>query len=110
MQEKPSAPKIDGLMMKDGKMMMVKNGSYTKMNQTSMTLKDGTTVLIDGTVKKKNGATVKLKEGEEIKMTGEILSGDNKTIKNTETEKKNSEVKSNKDKTMYLVPDSTIKK
>jgi hypothetical protein len=106
---KPSAPHIDGLMMKDGKVMMVKNGTYMGMNQTSMTLKNGTKVMIDGTIIKNDGSKMKLKEGEEIKMSGEIVSADNSKANMKEPVKQNTK-ETKKDKNMYLVPDSTIKK
>ncbi|HXL57025.1 MAG TPA: DUF6799 domain-containing protein [Chitinophagaceae bacterium] len=61
----------DCIMMKDGKLMMKKNGTTTEMTQ-DMTLNNGTVVMKDGTVKTKDGKTMTLKEGQRIYMDGTI--------------------------------------
>jgi hypothetical protein len=93
LQQKPSdQSKVDGVMMQNGKMMKVKNGQATVLDQ-DMTLSNGTTIKSNGTCKKKDGSKVMLKEGQHIDMSGNLTS-----------------TKPNKDKNIYLVPDSTTQK
>ena len=61
----------DYLMLKDGKMMETKDGNTMEMTQ-DMTLKNGSVVMMDGTVKMKNGQTRTLKEGDCVYMNGVI--------------------------------------
>ena len=58
-------------MMKDGKMMMSKNGKIMAMNQ-DMTIGDGTVCMLDGTCKTKDGKTMELKEGAKCYMDGKM--------------------------------------
>lgn len=64
-------PMKDCCMMKDGKMMCMKGGKTMAMDK-DMTMKDGTTVMKDGTVKMKGGKTMKMKNGESIDMDGKM--------------------------------------
>ncbi len=61
----------DGVMMKDGKMWMVKGSKTTVLDHT-MTMDNGTKVMGDGTYTKKDGTKMTLKEGEHMDMTGKI--------------------------------------
>jgi hypothetical protein len=61
----------DCYMMKNGKMIMEKNGTTTDMTQDA-TLSNGTLVTKNGTVKTKDGKTITLKEGECVYMNGKI--------------------------------------
>jgi len=61
----------DCYMMKDGKMVMEKNGTTTDMTQ-DVTLSNGTVVMKDGTVKTKDGKTMTLKEGQCVYTDGKI--------------------------------------
>jgi hypothetical protein len=61
----------DCMMMKDGKMMVVKDGKTMSMNM-DMTLGNGTMVMKDGTVKMKDGSTQMLKEGQYIDKNGKV--------------------------------------
>ena len=61
----------DCIMMKDGKLMVEKNGTTSEM-AADMTLSNGTVVMKDGTVKTKEGKTMKLKDGQCIYMDGKI--------------------------------------
>jgi hypothetical protein len=61
----------DCVMMKDGKMMVMKGGNTTDMSE-NMTLKNGTTVMTDGSVKMKNGKTMKMKDGDAMYMNGKM--------------------------------------
>ena len=85
-------PNPDGVMMQNGKMMMVKNGQMTSLDH-DMTMSNGTKIKSDGTCIKKDGTKKMMKEGQHMDMSGNMIP-----------------MKTNKDKNMYLVPDSTKKK
>ena len=61
----------DCVMMKDGKMMVMKGGK-TGMMDKDMTMKNGATVMKDGTVKMKDGKTMMMKEGDMMDMSGKM--------------------------------------
>lgn len=61
----------DCVMMEDGKMMSMMNGKTMPMEQ-DMTMKNGTQVMTDGTVKMKNGKTMTLKNGDCVYMDGTV--------------------------------------
>ena len=61
----------DGVMMKDGKMMMVENGKKMEMTH-DVTLKNGQVVMQDGTVKMKDGKTMMMKDGDCLSMNGKM--------------------------------------
>lgn len=61
----------DHIMMKDGKMWVMKNGVHSEMKEP-MTLENGTMVMTDGTVKMKDGKTMMLKNGNSIDMMGKM--------------------------------------
>lgn len=82
----------DGVMMQNGKMMKVSNGQMTSLQENDMTLSNGTKIMSDGTCIKKDGSKVMMKEGQHMDMSGNMTP-----------------MKTNKDKNMYLVPDSTRK-
>jgi len=93
--------------------------------ERSITLTDGTVIMINGSYKK-NGVTKMLKEGEQVDMMGEIIPMDNAKNLSTDpnynsnssvepdhrsinsSENQNHKTKKNKD--MILIPDSTRKK
>jgi len=62
----------DGLLMKDGKMIMTKNGKTMPMD-AEIRLDNGTSVKTDGTCVDKNGSTMRLKNGESINMAGKMI-------------------------------------
>lgn len=64
-------PKMDGAMMKDGVMMLIKSGKMSLMT-SEMTLENGTRIMRDGTVIQKDGTKVMLKEGDHIDLEGKI--------------------------------------
>jgi hypothetical protein len=82
----------DGVMMHNGKMMKVKNGKMTVLDQ-DMTLSNGTKLMSNGTCIKKNGSKMILKEGQHIDMSGNMI-----------------DMKINRDKNKQLDRDSTKKK
>lgn len=83
----------DGVVMKNGKMMTVKNGQLSMLKENEMTMSNGTKIMSDGTYIKKDGTKMTLNEGQHMDMSGNI-----------------EPMETNKDKKIYLVPDSTIKK
>lgn len=90
MQNNPVDKSIpDGVMMKEGKILMVKNGEVTTLDH-DMTMTNGTKVVTDGNYTSNNGTTMKLREGQHIDMDGKLTF-----------------LKSKKDRNMYLVPDTT---
>jgi len=70
MDNKTPMPK-DAIMMKDGKMIVMKGGQ-TMMMEKEMTLGNGTMVMTDGTIKMKNGKTMKMTEGQSMSMSGKM--------------------------------------
>jgi hypothetical protein len=81
----------DGIVMKDGKIMQVKNGKMTLLDR-DVTLTNGTKIMVDGTFTNKDGSKTTFKEGQHMDMSGNVTS-----------------VKTNKDKTTYPVPESPKK-
>lgn len=72
--------KIDHIMMKDQKMMVIKDGKMMLMEK-EMTLKNGTKCLVNGTCISSDGKKSILKEGEMMDMNGNmlmVLKNDNK--------------------------------
>ena len=61
----------DGVIMKDGKLLVSRNGQATQVTQ-DVTLNDGTTVTADGTVKKTDGTSITLKEGDYVTADGKL--------------------------------------
>ena len=71
----PAAANMDGVMMHDGKMMMMKAGHPATAMDHEITLSDGAIVEIDGTVKSKDGKIFHLQNGEMILMDGHLMKG-----------------------------------
>ena len=65
----------DGVLMKDGKMMMMKDGKATAPMTADMPMPDGTMVTTSGVVKMKDGETKQLNNGEMMLMNGHIMKG-----------------------------------
>ena len=59
------------VMMKDGKMACTMNGKTMPMTK-NMTMKNGTVVMANGTVKTKDGKTMMLKNGQCVMMSGKV--------------------------------------
>lgn len=62
----------DGVMMRDGKMWVIKDGKSTAMT-AEMTMSNGTKVMTDGTYMTKDGKKMKMKNGESMRMDGELM-------------------------------------
>ena len=63
--------KHEGVILKDGKLLMMKNGQTTPLTK-DMTLANGTIIMANGSVKAKDGTTTILKEGDYVKWDGTI--------------------------------------
>ncbi len=62
----------DCVMMKDGKVMVMKGGQVTPL-QSDINLTNGTTVSTSGSVKTADGTTMILKEGDMLGMDGKMM-------------------------------------
>jgi hypothetical protein len=71
----PFAADMDGVMMSNGKMMMMKAGRPATAMDNAVTLSDGTIVSVDGTVKSRDGNEFHLHNGEMIMMDGHLMKG-----------------------------------
>lgn len=69
------AADMDGVMMHDRKMMMMKAGRPATAMDHEVTMSDGTIVSVDGTVKRKDGEEFHLQNGEMIMMDGHLMRG-----------------------------------
>jgi hypothetical protein len=67
----------DGVMMHDGKVVMMKAGKATGPMEGAMTMSNGATVMTDGTVKTKDGRETRMKEGQMMMMDGHMMDGGN---------------------------------
>ncbi|MBV8134908.1 MAG: hypothetical protein JO121_04580 [Deltaproteobacteria bacterium] len=67
----------DGVMMHDGKMVMMKAGKATGPMESAMSMSNGATVMTDGTVKTKDGRETRMKEGQMMMMDGHMMDGGN---------------------------------
>jgi len=59
----------NGYMMKDGKLMMVKDGNMTLV-QKDITLSNGTVIMADGSYMEKGKSKTKFKDGQQLDMNG----------------------------------------
>ena len=64
---------MDGVMMKDGKMMMMMGGKATGPMDKEMTMSDGTKVKPDGSMMMKDGKMMKMKDGQMMMMDGKMM-------------------------------------
>lgn len=62
----------DGIMMKDGKVMITQNGKTMPL-ENELTLENGTKVMMDGTYMDKNGSTMRMKNGDHMNMAGKMM-------------------------------------
>ena len=61
----------EGIFMKNGKMIVIRNGQKTQLLQDT-TFSNGTTIMVDGTVKSSDGTTTMLKDGQFVNSDGTI--------------------------------------
>jgi len=67
------AADMDGVMMKDAKMMMMKDGKAAEPMSKEMTMSDGTKVKPDGSIMMKDGKMMKMKDGQMMTMDGKMM-------------------------------------
>lgn len=70
-----AADNMDGLMMQNGKMMMMKDGKATGPMVGDMTMPNGIKVMTDGAVMMKDGTKTQMKEGQMMMMDGHMMEG-----------------------------------
>lgn len=66
---------MDGVVMKGGRMMMMKDGRVTEPMITDITMPDGTKVTTSGVVKMSDGEEKQLNNGAIMLMNGHIMKG-----------------------------------
>ena len=66
---------MDGVVMKDGRMMMMKDGRATEQMTADITMQDGTKVTTSGVVKMRDGEEKQLNNGAIMLMNGHIMKG-----------------------------------
>jgi hypothetical protein len=66
---------MDGVVMKDGRMMMMKDGRVTEPMIADITMPDGTKVTTSGVVKMSDGEEKQLNNGAMMLMNGRIMKG-----------------------------------
>jgi hypothetical protein len=71
----PDAAEMDGVMMRNGKMMIVKHGKPAMPMDDDITVGDGTVVSADGTIKLKGGREFRMRNGEMMMRDGHLMKG-----------------------------------
>ena len=66
---------MDGVVMRDGRMMMMKDGRATEPMTADITMPDGTKVTTSGVVKMRDGKEKQLNNGAMMLMNGHIMKG-----------------------------------
>lgn len=89
-------PHPDGFMMKNGKMMLVKDQQVTLLKNDT-TLANGTIVMKDGNYIRKGERRILFREGQHMDLTGKMI-----IVSNTDAV--------NRNKKMFLIKDSTKNK
>jgi hypothetical protein len=67
------AAEMDGIMMKDGKLMMVHSGKEVSRMDRETTLRNGAKVLMNGKLVMKDGKEVQLQEGQMVMLDGKLI-------------------------------------
>jgi len=73
------AAEMDGIMMKDGKLMMMHSGKEVSRMDRETTLRNGAKVLMNGKIAMKDGKIVQLQEGQMVMLDGKLIEAD-KTV------------------------------
>ncbi len=69
------AAEMAGIMMKDGKMMIMEDGKATGPMEQEMTMLDGRKVMPDGTMIMNDGKEIRMQEGQMMTMDGKMMEG-----------------------------------
>ena len=75
MSARSIAAGMDGVIMQNGKLMMMKAGKAMDPMTASMTMSNGAVVIPDGTVKLPGGSELHMKDGQMMMMDGTIMDG-----------------------------------
>jgi hypothetical protein len=70
-----NAAEMDGVMMRNGKMMIVKHGKPAMPMDADITVGDGTVVSADGNIKLKGGREFRMKNGQMMMRDGHLMNG-----------------------------------
>jgi len=70
------AAEMDGIMMKDGKLMMMHSGKEVSRMDRETTLRNGAKVLMNGAIVMKDGKKVQLQEGQMVMLDGKLIEAD----------------------------------
>ena len=81
----------DCCMMKDGKMMVIKDGKTMPMDK-DMTMKNGTTCMTNGECTMKDGSKIQMKNGDCIEMSGKMCTDKMKMMDKKKVNKKMAEM------------------
>src|SRR5260370_27902552 len=71
----PNAAEMDGVMMRNGKMMIVKHGKPAMPMDEDITVGDGTVVSADGNIRLKGGRQFPMKNGQMMMRDGHLMNG-----------------------------------
>ena len=75
MSARSIAAGMDGVIMQNGKLMMMKAGKTMDPMTASMTMSNGAVVIPDGTVKLPGGRELHMKDGQMMMMDGKVMEG-----------------------------------
>ena len=67
------AAEKDGIMMKNGKLIMIQDGREVPGMDREMTLSDGTKIMMNGKIKTKDGTEMQLQEGQTVMLDGKMM-------------------------------------
>ena len=70
------AAEKNGIMMKDGRMMMMHDGKEISGMDRETTLSNGTKVMMKGKLITKDGKAMQMQEGQMVMMDGKMMEGD----------------------------------
>ena len=70
-----ASAQMAGIMMQDGKMMMMRDGKATGPMEHEMTMPDGHKVMPDGTMRMNDGKEMRMQEGQMMTMDGKMEGG-----------------------------------
>src|SRR6266851_3962876 len=71
----PNAAEMDGVMMRNGKMMIVKHGKPAMPMDEDITVGDGTVISADGNIKLKGGREFRMRNGQVMMRDGHLMKG-----------------------------------
>jgi hypothetical protein len=71
----PDAAEMEGVMMRNGKMMIIKHGKPAMPMDEDITVGDGTVVSADGNVKLKGGREFRMRNGQVMMRDGHLIKG-----------------------------------